>query len=114
MTTSPLRAASWTTKLPTPPVAPTTRTTSPAVASIASRRLSAAAPASGSAAAASKSEPGRLGGEDQLRPADDIFREGPALERRHRRDEAEHLVAHREVAHLRTDRLDDAREGPRD
>ena len=72
---APARAASWTARLPTPPVAPTTSSTSPSERSSASTAVMAVMPASGAAPAIARSTPvghGRdrelLGDGDQLGP----------------------------------------------
>ena len=59
MIVTPARAASWTAKLPTPPVAPTIRIVSPSESASASTAASAAMPASGATpVAATSSEAG--------------------------------------------------------
>ena len=57
ITVAPACAASWTAKLPTPPLAPTISTRSPGCGSIASTHASAVTPASGAAPAVARSTP---------------------------------------------------------
>ena len=96
MTSAPVSTAIWTAKLPTPPVAPTIRTLSPALRLNASTAESAVTPARGVAPAAARSTPdGRLA-TPRLRHRDALG-PGPLPDGRVGvQDEAEHVGAHRE------------------